>query len=181
MRTGRGTPGPGREGGIHTAKAVAVIAVLAVIGVVVLAKSTTSGSKSASATTTKTTVSTPPTTALTPVTTVPLIPPARVKVQVLNGVGTGSYAGEWSQKLKTTYGYDTLPPDNATATVASSVIYIVTAGYEPEAKALATDVGLADSAIDLTVPPPQSAPLTVTARTQTNLVLVVGPDLTGTA
>jgi hypothetical protein len=166
---------------VHTAKAVALIAVLAVVGIIVLAKSSTPSGKPASATTRTTVKTTTVTTVAAPTTTTTLVPPAHIKLQVLNGVGSGSYAGEWSAKLRASPGYDTLPPDNATATVASSVIYVITPGYENEAKSLARTVGLTEAAVNPTVPPPATAPLTITARTQANLVLVVGPDLTSTA
>jgi hypothetical protein len=183
MRTSRGGQGQPNEGGIHTAKAVALIAVLALIGIVVLAKSTPSaGSKGASShsTTTRTTLSTSsPTHVSVPPTTV--VPPANVKLQVLNGVGSGSYSGLWSAKLKANPGYNTLPPADAPTVVASSEIFVITPGYQAEARALATTVGLPASAINPSVPPPATAPITVSSRTNANLVLVVGPDLTSTA
>ncbi len=182
MRTPRSGSGQGREGGVNTASAVIVIAVLALIGIVVLARSTPPKSTpSAAATTTKTTVSTSSTTAPHATTTTTLVPPASIKLQVLNGVGHGSYAGEWSAKLKASPGYNTLTPDNAPSTVTASVIYVVTPGYESEAKALASTVGLTAAAVNPTVPPPATAPITASARTQANLVLVIGPDLTATA
>ena len=110
-RTSGGGSGKSREGGIDTAKAVGLIAVLLVIGVIVLWKSTGSSSKPAALTTTKTTLAPTPTTNPPSTTTTTLVPPASIKLQVLNGVGTGSYAGEWSAKLKASPGYDTLTPD----------------------------------------------------------------------
>ncbi len=72
---------------------------------------------------------------------------------------TGSLAGEWSAKLKANPGYDTLAPLNATAKVAQSEIYIVTPGFQREANALAVAVGLPVTAVNVTVPPPASAPI----------------------
>src|SRR5271165_6403088 len=102
MRTSRGGSGQGREGAINTTRAVVLIAVLALIGVVVLAKSTQPASKSSHTTTPRTTIPTSQTTvaAATPTTT--LVAPADIKLQVLNGVGHGLYAGLWTAKLKTT-------------------------------------------------------------------------------
>ena len=71
---------------------------------------------------------------------------------------TGSLAGEWSAKLKANPGYNTLAPDNATAKVAQSEIYVVTPGYLPEANALAVAVGLPVTAVNPTTPPPATAP-----------------------
>jgi hypothetical protein len=105
----------------------------------------------------------------------------QIKVQVLNGVLTGALAGQWSNKLKTQYGYLTQPPDDATAKVAASVIYILTPGYEAEAAQLAARVGLSASAVNPTVPAPASAPIKTSERASANLVLIVGQDLAGSA
>ena len=114
-----------------------------------------------------------------PTTSTTLVPVADIKLQVLNGVLTGSLAGQWSAKANP--GYDTLAPDNATMKVPASAIYIVTPGYEEEANALAATVGLPSSAVNKAVPPPASAPIPAADRTKANLVLVVGFDLAGTA
>ena len=127
----------------------------------------------------------PPTTIrpATPPTTVAaaLIPPSSIKLQVLNGVLTGSLAGQWSAKLKANPGYNTLTPDNSTAKVATSVIYIITPGYRREANALAVAVGFPVTAVNTTVPAPSSAPIPAAERTTANLVLIIGPDLAGSA
>lgn len=181
-----GAPGgpPGREGGVHTAKAVVLIIVLVLIGALVLSKTALAGKGTAAAgaashaTTTlkKGAVTVPP-----PTTSTTLVPVSAIKVQVLNGVLTGSLAGQWSAKLRANPGYDTLTADNATSRVTASVIYIITPGYQAEANALAATVGLPSSKVDTTIPPPASAPIPTTERTKANLVLVVGPDLAGTA
>jgi hypothetical protein len=180
---------PGRvptppSGGTQTVKAVVVIAAVVIIGVVVLhhnPKSTVVGTTPTTharhSTTTTTRSGVPP----APTTTVPLVPPSSIKLQVLNGVLTGSLAGEWSVKLKANPGYNTLPPDNATAKVAQSEIYVLTPGYLPEARSLAAAVGLPASAVNPTVPAPLSAPIPPAERTAANLVLVIGPDLAGSA
>jgi hypothetical protein len=116
----------------------------------------------------------------TTTTTVPLIPPSSIKLQVLNGVGTGQLAGEWSNKLKASPGYNTLAADNATAVVTTSTIYVMTIGYIPEALHLATVVGLPASAVDTTIAP-ASVPIRSSERAAPNLVLVIGPNLAGTA
>jgi hypothetical protein len=168
-----GAAGPGRrqDGGTQTGKAFVVIAVMVVLGWVVLHHSSSGPATPvghAAATVTTTTV---------PTTTTTLVPPASIKVQVLNGTGHGSLAGQWSSKLKTTAGYDTLAPDNATATVTTSAIYVMTPGYVPEAYALATAVGLPSSAVNTAVPAPSSAPIPASERAKADLVLVIGPDL----
>lgn len=171
------------DGGLQWGKALILIVVLVVIGVVVLAR-TGHGSTthtSTSGTTTPhhgvATTSTLP----APTTTTSVLPAAQVKVQVLNGVLTGSLAGEWSQKLKTQFGYITEPPDNATVKVPTSIIYVLTPGYLAEAQHLATSVGLTASAVYPTVPAPASAPIPTADRAAANLVLVIGPDLAASA
>jgi hypothetical protein len=164
---------------MQTGKAIAVIVVVVLVGWLVLAKGTKTPSTASTATTQAHTTTTHPLTV--PTTTVPLLPPASIKLQVLNGVGSGSYAGEWSNKLKTKYGYDTLTPDNATATVLQSEIYVITPGYLPEAEALATQVGLPKTAIISSNPLPPTAPIPASERSTANLVLVIGPDLAGSA
>jgi LytR cell envelope-related transcriptional attenuator len=170
------------EGGVQWAKALVLIAVLVVIGIVVLAKTGTGtsthtssgGSGGHHATTTTSTI--PSSTSTTSV-----LPPAQVKVQVLNGVLTGNLASQWSQKLKTQFGYITLPPDNATEKVPTSIIYVLTPGYQAEAQHLATNVGLSASAVYPTVPAPASAPIPTADRAAANLVLIIGPDLAASA
>jgi hypothetical protein len=167
--------------GPHTLKALLVIAVLVVIGIVVLAKSTTSGKSPVAGApsshhSTTTTVTGPPAST----TTTTLVPASALKVQVLNGASpTKPLASQWSTKLHTQFGYDTLPGDNATSLVTSSVIYVVTPGYAGEATRLAGEVGLSSSAVVTGIP--STAPIPTRDRAAPNLILVVGPDLAQTA
>ena len=169
--------GRGGEGGLQTLKAVIVIAVLVVLGIAVLARATSSHS----ATTAASHGSSTSTTTIGSTTTTTLVPAAQIKLQVLNGVLTGSLAGQWSSKLKANPGYDTLAALDATSKVTSSEIYVVTPGYTPEADALAAVVGLPTSAVSTTIPPPSSAPIPSSVISSANLVLVVGPDLAASA
>jgi hypothetical protein len=159
-----------------------VIGVVVIVGWLVLAKSSSPTHVAATATTaphhTTTTVTHPTT---PPTTVAPLVPPSSIKLQVLNGLQSGNLAGQWSTKLKANPGYNTLPPDNATAKVTASAIYILTPGYQREANALALAVGLPVTAVIQTIPPPATAPIPTTERTTANLVLVIGPDLAGRA
>ena len=181
----RPRPAAAPPGGTQTVKAVLVVLVVLVIGYLVLLKGTKSPSPSAAGHTTTTvkrhTGTTVPGLAIT-TTTVALISPANIKVQVLNGVlGTAPLAGEWRNKLHANPGYDTLAPLDATAKVATSAIYIITPGYTREADALATAVGLPATAVVPTIPAPTTAPIPPSARAAANLVLVVGPNLAGSA
>jgi hypothetical protein len=177
------SPAGGRrraDGSIHWVKALGLIGVLVLVGILLLDRM----GSATTATSARKAVATAPTTAATvpaPVTTTAVLPPAQVKVQVLNGVLTGSLAGEWTAKLKASPGYTTESPDNATSAVATSVIYILTPGYQAEADQLAAAVGLPATAVVTTVPPPASAPIPATERSTADLVLVVGPNLEGTA
>ncbi|MGH9056459.1 MAG: LytR C-terminal domain-containing protein [Acidimicrobiales bacterium] len=167
---------------MQTGKAVLVIVVAVVIGIAVLhhgpgSSHTPSGAAASTSHGTTTTSSTIPAST----TTTTLVPAKSIKLQVLNGVGTGQLATAWSNKLKANPGYDTLAPDNATSKVPASVIYVMTQGYLPEAKALATTVGLPASAVNTQIPAPSSAPIPAKERAAPNLVLVIGPDLAGKA
>lgn len=175
-------PAGGRrpDGGVQWFRALVLIVVLVAIGAVVLAKTSNTTSTKTAGTTAKGRTTTTASTAPAPTTTTTVLPASQVKVQVLNGVLTGSLAKQWATKLKSQYGYVTTPPDDATAKVASSVIYIVTPGYEAEAAQLAARVGLSASAVN-PAPLPSTAPVPTSERSVANLVLVVGPDLAGTA
>jgi hypothetical protein len=167
--------GAPRDGGIHAGKAALVIGVAVLIGVLVLhhkTSPTTASTGSSRAAAAPTTTVAPATT-----TTTPAIPPSSIKLQVLNGTGSGSLASQWATKLRTSPGYDTLAPDDTTSRVTQSAIYVETPGYLPEAYALATTVGLSPTAVNTTIPAPASAPIPTSERSKANLVLVIGPDL----
>ena len=178
-----GRPQDGPSSGTQTGKAVLLIAVVVLVGWLVLKHNPKTPHAAGLTTTTTHSSHTRPTVKSTavPTTTVPLVPPSSIKLQVLNGVLTGSLAGQWSTKLKANPGYNTLAPDNATAKVAQSEIYVLTPGYLPEARALAVAVGLPASAVNPTVPAPLTAPIPTAERAIANLVLVIGPDLAGSA
>ena len=174
---------PGADGAINPARAIAIIVVLVLVGVLVLYESGRGKSTNASTGTghhpTTTSSTTPPPPASTTTTTV--LPAPQVKVQVLNGVLTGTLAGQWSAKLRANPGYITETADNATSKVTSSVIYILTPGYLAEADALARAVGLPASAVNTSLPAPASAPIPSADRQTANLVLVIGNDLAANA
>ena len=120
---------------------------------------------------------TAPVTTTAPTTTAPARPPSAVHVQVVNGVLSGSLAGEWSAKLRTEHGYVTLPAEDATQRVTQSLILVVTPGFTAEADALAQAVGLPASAVVTTLPAPGAALVPGLSRSSANLVLVIGPQL----
>ena len=163
-----------RDGGVHAGKAALVIAVAVLIGVLVLHHSPSS--RVATSVTTHAPTGSPTTLGSTTTTTT-VVPPGSIKLQVLNGTGSGNLASRWVAKLRTSPGYNTLAPDDTTSKVTQSAIYIETPGYLPEAYALASAVGLGQSAVVTTIPAPASAPIPASERSKANLVLVVGPDL----
>jgi hypothetical protein len=169
------------SGGTRTVLALVVIGVLVAIGALVLARSPSKPSSSAAPTTTTTTTTPHTTHPATSPTTTALVPPAQVKLQVLNGANPSQpIASTWSNKLRTTYGYDTLPGDNATTTVQTSAIYVVTPGYTDEAHRLATQVSpTSPPTVYSTVP--STAPIPAKDATKANLVLVIGADLANKA
>jgi hypothetical protein len=158
-----------------------VIVAVLVVGWLVLRHGSSSTGSATTTTHAAARSSTTSSTAPATTTTVALIPPSSIKLQVLNGVGSGQYSTQWSNKLKANPGYNTLAPADATAKVATSVIYIITPGYLPEAQHLAAVVGLPATAVDPTIPAPATAPIPAHARAAANLVLVIGPNLTSTA
>jgi hypothetical protein len=168
------------SGGSQALKAFAVIAAVVAIGAVVLSKGPSS-TKASTATTKKAHVTTTLPGGVTTTTTPALINPSSIRLQVLNGVGSGSYAGLWSAKLKANPGYNTQPANDALARVATSEIFVITPGFLPEANALAATVGIPASAVVRTIPAPLTAPIRASERAIANLVLVVGPDLAGRA
>ncbi len=179
---GSGQRGNNREGGVHAAKALILIVVVVAIGLIVLHHSpkttTTATSPSGLHSHGKSTTTT---TSPAPTTTTTLVPVASIKLQVLNGVGSGQLAGEWSTKLRHSPGYDALLADNATRIVPASEIFVITPGYMAEADALAVTVGLTPAIVNPTVPAPASAPIPASERAKANIVLVIGPNLASRA
>jgi hypothetical protein len=169
------SPRPSDDTRAPAVLALVVVAVAVVIGVLVLSHSPPHKASSAGAARPSSLSTT--TTSVAPTTPTTLVPPASIKLQVLNGVGYDALAGDWSRKLHASPGYDTLAPDNATSRVTASAIYVITPGYYPEAVALAQTVGLTSAAVNPTVPAPASAPIPPSERAEANLVLVIGPDL----
>lgn len=104
-------------------------------------------------------------------TTVALRPPSEVKVLVANGSGTAGAAGAQTDALQA-LGYVTGTPTNAPRVPATVVYYTV--GYEAEAQVLAESLGLGPNAV---MPLPTPAP--VDDMEMSNILVVVGPDITG--
>ncbi|MDP1794611.1 MAG: LytR C-terminal domain-containing protein [Acidimicrobiales bacterium] len=113
----------------------------------------------------------------TTTTTVALRQPATVKVVAVNATSTAGIAGRATQKLQAA-GYNALTPGNATAefkaTNPTSVVYVVTPGFEREAAAVAAVFALPASAVramPATSPSPD-------IKDGTNIAVIVGTGLT---
>ena len=178
-----GRAGPGRpDEGRRTLRAAVIVVAAVAITVALLTQlgpgrrtsPTVTGGASGPGTTTTTL---PSTTTTTP----QAVPPSSIRLQVLNGLQSGTLSAQWSAKLHASPGYQTLPPDNTTLVDPTSTIYIVHPGYLAEAKALARTVGLPTSAVVTTVPPPTSAPIPSVDRQEADLVLVIGQSLASQA
>ena len=176
----------GAVGG-HPARAALLVVVAVVVTVLLLtrlggggagptAASSTSGSGAGSSADTTTTTTTSTTT-----TTVTTVPPSKIELQVLNGLQNGPLSAEWSAKLHSAPGYETMAARNTTAADTISAIYVVKSGYQAEAQALAKTVGLPDSSIVDVIPPPSSAPIPSVDLQQADLVLVIGDSLASKA
>ncbi len=102
--------------------------------------------------------------------------PAQIKVIAINATGKAGTAGKATTRLRDA-GYNALAPGNATASVTAthpaSVIYVVTPGYEREAKTIASLFSLPDSAVR---PLPNPSPST-DIRSDTNIAVLVGTGI----
>jgi hypothetical protein len=98
------------------------------------------------------------------------VPPSRVPVVVANASGVSGAAADVTAELKPG-GWNLLAPTDATASETSSHVYYL-AGFEPEAKTIATTLQLPASAV---VPYTTAAPISSIGTAQ--VLVVVGPDL----
>jgi hypothetical protein len=98
------------------------------------------------------------------------VPPSRVPVVVANASGVSGAAADVTAELRPG-GWNLLAPTNATASETSSHVYYL-AGFEPEAKTIATTLQLPASAV---VPYTTAAPISSIGTAQ--VLVVVGPDL----
>ncbi len=160
----------GRGGGLPPLRALVVLVVFVVATVLLLGvihPSTTATTGSAAATPSSPTTTTKPT---HPVPTTTTVPPSRVPVLVANASGVTGAAAAVNNELQPG-GWDLLPPTDATARAPASDVYYV-AGYQPEAKTIATTLHLAPSAV---LPYTTAAPISSIGTAQ--VLVVVGPDL----
>lgn len=96
---------------------------------------------------------------------------AEVRVQVLNSTGPSGSAGAATEALSAT-GYVTLAAANAADRTAPATAVYAAAGYEGDAQAIATQLGIAAAPQPMPAPPPPPAPA------DAHVVVVLGPDFT---
>ncbi len=169
-------PGPPERRGPSdpaVTRGVIVLIVAALVGIVLLAGSGSFTAKNAS-TRSATTTPSPGNVTTTATTTTPPSPtthqPGQVKVVVLNATGGQiPTAGADNTSKLSPGGYATLPPNDAATAAASHVYY--KAGYEADAHAIASLLGLPDSTVG-----PMPSPLPAPDAQPANVAVVIGTD-----
>ena len=169
-------------GNVHIGKAAAIIVAAVLLGALVLYKHDSGIDLSASSNSGSTSNNVTPTTAgsnsgdqdLT-TTTVAARQPATVKVIAVNATNASGIAGRATTRLQTA-GYNAISPGNATAAYKAgnptTIVYIVTPGYDREAAAIATLFGLPSSSVKAL---PATSPSTDIK--DVNVAVVIGSGL----
>lgn len=106
---------------------------------------------------------------LTTSTTAAAHSPAEVRVQVLNSTGPSGSAGNATSRLSTA-GFVALDATNADDRTATASAVFAQPGYEADAAAIATALGLTAAPQAMPTPPPPPA------GADANVVVVLGPD-----
>ena len=167
---------------MHVGKAAALIIGAFVIGFIVLNVDGAGGGIPVSSgnggdAVTNTTLAQSDDTVAATTTTAALRQPATIKVVAINATQTSGVARRATEKLQAA-GYNALTPGNATAefkaTNPTSVVYVVTAGYEHEAVAVAAVFNLPASAVRQ-MPTASPSP---DIKAGTNIAVIVGTGLT---
>jgi hypothetical protein len=167
---------------VHVGKAAALIVVALVLGVLVLRDSGGGGFTNSAAirdaiedSFTETTL--PPDDEVTSTTLAAERPANVVKVIAINASGKAGEAGRATVKLQAA-GYNALQAGNATAAVTNSrpasLVYVVTAGYEREARTVAALFSLPDSAVRALPSPSPSSDI----KGDVNIAVLVGTGIT---
>jgi hypothetical protein len=174
----------GRPAGatVHVGKAAALIVGAFILGFIVLNVDGTGGASLPSGdrgtdAITNTTLADSGDVVVATTTTVALRQPATIKVVAINATKTAGIAGRATDKLRAA-GYNALAPGNATnefrATNPTSVVYVVTPGYDNEAIAVAAVFNLPASAVralPATSPSPD-------IKANVNIAVIIGTGLT---
>lgn len=169
----------GRSAGMAAGRGIGLIAIALLVGIVLYNAADTSPATTVVGEGQKPTATTAPVRTTAPTTSLPpLRAPSEVRLVVVNGTTTKGAAAKVSDPLNKTAGYNTLKPADATAAVKqappkTSLVYF-TVGYEREARAVATFLGLGVKAVSALPNPPPAAPADLN---NANVVVLVGADL----
>ena len=123
-------------------------------------------------------------TASTTTTTEPAAPstsvaPTALKVVALNGAGFNGYAGK-AQQFLSVAGYTSTTAITAAAQVPTTTVYYAP-GFEADAAAIASLFGLPETSVQAMPTPPNSlAKDAAEFPADTNVAVVLGPDVQGT-
>jgi hypothetical protein len=174
MRRGRQEADDGsfaRSVGVHTARGALLIGVAVLLGLLLLQKVDTGKGPATNLSQSTNTTAAPTTVAQSTTTT---RPPSAVKVLVANGTTTSGIAAT-AQRTLTQLGYNALAAVDATtaakAVKRSTTVYYA-AGYDTDARKIASSLGMTPA------PPiaPMPAPLPVTDLKSSNVLVLIGPD-----
>ncbi len=161
----------GASRGIPAGRALLVLVVFVAVAILALSKIHPSATNATNAPSSgSTTSTTKPSSTRTTTTTSTTIPPSRVPVAVFNGSDVNGAAAAISTQLKPG-GWHLLTPEDASTTVSSSTVYYL-AGFESQAHAVASSLGLPASAVS---PYTTAAPISSIGTAE--VAVVVGPDL----
>ncbi len=152
----------------NSARGVILLVVALVLGIFILSKTGT-GASAPEVETQRPTTTKANSAATTTSTRAPR-QPAAIKVLAANGSGVAGLGGKTGDRL-TAAGYNSLAPTNTTTDVSTSVVAF-TPGFEVEAAAVATVLGLPPTAVQaLEADPP------IEDTKGADIVVLVGPDL----
>ncbi len=163
---------------VHVGKAAALIVAVVLLAALVMADATPFGWFRPAAEPDAINIVTPTTLGeATTTTSGALRAPSTIKVVAVNATGRAGVAGQATTKLQQA-GYNAVQPGNATASVRASrpasLIYVVTAGFEREAREVAALFGLPDSAVRALPSPSPSADI----KGDVNIAVLVGSGIT---
>lgn len=163
----------GRSGGMAAGRAVALLSVAVVIGIVLLNAADDSPSPRVSAGGDKATSTSSPeqttTTIAVTTTTTPARAPKEVKVLSANGTDVKGAARKATDALRAA-GYNVLAPVDAGKKVSATSVFFA-AGFEAEARAVASLLGLGPDVVKAIPTPPPLADVR-----GANVVVMVGPE-----
>ena len=162
----------GRSAAAHAGRGAVLLFVSFLLGIVLLQSSdhsTPIGSSEAQTPVTKPTTTTPPSVTSTTAAPPPAHDPKTVKVLSANGTTVNGIGDKLRRRLLTA-GYDALLPVTSPSKLETTQIFF-TAGFQPDAQAIATALGVPLSQVQAL---PAKPPVTVGTA---NVLVIAGKDL----